>query len=207
MISNRFRIVKVLSSSKWKIKFDTIAESFAEHKKEIQLDLSLYVSRGIDKANSTLAGVDLSTKATNVKMDLLMKMIFEHFQSSEERNIQSVVSSMGGTEVVLKNEDLIREVYDKQKPRDWEGGKPMSAAEIKNEVKKMHEELKKDLDTVLAESTDMFDRKFGALRNRLVEVTKQQSDRVIKEVHEGPYAKRILDPVSVTSLPVNLCLV
>ena len=193
-------------SIKWKSKFADVASQFAAHRSGLQSDLQLYTSITGKKTYELVASVD--DKMTT--MTAMMELIFERLQTPEERDLARISHKNGGPERVLENEVLMKQVLEKYKvvtkadksSIPGKGGAPTQTTLTLPELKR---ELRKDVDTILAEELRAFERKFGAMELSLREVNvtiQHQSDRVISEVlagMQGPY-ERIKDMVRTPGL-------
>lgn len=199
-IPHAFATVKFFTSIKWQGKFADLAAQFMVHKGNLQSDLQLHISITVTHISDTLASFD--EKIT--MMTAMMAMVFGEMQSPEEKEWAAFARRNGGVERVLKNDELLKEVFEEQKveTKDEKGsaGKggqmpmpPMALAEFEKE-------LAKDVETVLAENTKAFDQKFGAIELSLREVNvtiQRHSDRVVGAlagIHAGPH-DRIVDKV------------
>lgn len=188
--------MKFLTSLKWQGKFTAVAAEFIGHQKALQFDLQIQISVEITNANVTLSA--LNENVTN-----MMKMIFDRLQSPEERELATFVESKGGVDVVLADDELLREVVKNQqkeeeksttkgiRPPDW---RPL-------DLPGFRKELNKEVDTVLAENSKTFERRFEAVEISLREVKGtivRESDRVIETIlagiGKGPH-ERVLDKV------------
>jgi hypothetical protein len=183
--------VKFFTSIKWQGKFADLAAQFATHKSNLESDLQLHISITVTNTSNTLASVDEKVTA----MTVMMEMVFEKMQSPEEKEWAAFAEQNGGVERVLESDELMKKAFE-AKGAGGKGGQ-MSLAEFEKE-------LGKDVESVLAENTKVFEQKFGALEMSLREVNvtvQRQSDRVIEELLAGMSAgphERIIDKVRVS---------
>lgn len=141
-------------------------------------------------------------------MNAMMELVFSRMQTPEERSLAAFAQQNGGPERVLENADLMKEALETHSDATKDdkastsgkgkGGAPTRTSLTLAEVDK---EIRKDVDTILEENTQAFERKFGAIELSLREVNvtiERQSDRVISTVlagiHAGPH-ERIKDKV------------
>ncbi len=181
--------VKILTSSKWEIKFTDLAEQFSEHKSGLQLDLQIHASLTLSAASVTL-----STVNDNVAM--IMKMVFELMRSPEERELMTFITSKGGADTVIKDEALLSALLSKQKVK--KGRAKPARAEPTFTAKDLRKEISKDVEQVLEDNARTFAQKFEAQRLQIEEVKVtviHESDRVIDAVLAGPH-ERIKDQVN-----------
>ena len=169
------------------------------HKSNLQSDLQLHISITVTHISDRFASLDEKVSL----MTEMMAMVFREMQSPDEKELAAFARRNGGAEQVLKNDRLLKEVFENQQgdAKDEKGSTriscqmPMPLAEFK-------QELAKDVETVLAENAKAFEQKFGDIQLSLREVNvtiKRQSDRVIGVlvgIHAGPH-DRILDKVLI----------
>jgi hypothetical protein len=208
-------IVKFFTSIKWQRKFTDLGNRFVTHKSNLESDLQLHISITVTNVSATLTSVNEKVTA----MTAMMEMVFEKYQSPEEKQLAAFARRNGGVDKVLDSDELMKQVIANQtaatKDDDKTGrkGALSQTAGTKDDDRTSHKgallmtltefekELGKDVDSVLAENTKAFEQKFGAMELSLREVNvtvQRQSDRVIKEVlagmHSGPH-ERVLDKV------------
>ena len=128
-------------------------------------------------------------------------------QTPEERELAAFAQKHKGADRVLENSMLMKKVVDMEKQRaatkDDKGptGKGGAAAHPALTVPELEKEIRRDVDSILAENTETFERMFGAIELSLKELNvtmQRQSDRVISEVLAGMQAgphERIIDRV------------
>ncbi|KAL0577140.1 hypothetical protein V5O48_004854 [Marasmius crinis-equi] len=185
----RHAAVKFFTSLKWQSKFTSVAEQFVDHQKAIQSDLQLYIAFEISAATSIL-----STLNRNVAT--VIETVFERMQPSKDRDIAAFVQSKGGRQAGDPDDQLLKDVikYEQQLQRkDEKGivnpkGGPQQHTEMLTTLDKFKEELKKDIDIILKENTELFEKRFDAVEFRLKEVKGviiRESDRVIETILAG----------------------
>jgi hypothetical protein len=150
--------VKFFTSLKWKDKFTELAAQFDVHKTNLQFDLQMYVGIAVAKSNTTLATVHQNVSE-------MMTFVFEKMRSPEERQFAALVTSMGGTDNILANDALLRDVLDKFKPtsdmRDSDDADLTPSS--------LRKEIAKDPDEVVEEDAKVFDQKFSAVLTQIEE--------------------------------------
>ena len=197
--------VKFFTSMKWKPKFESVVEQFAAHKKDLLADLQLHTSITVTKTHDLLATVDEKINS----MKAMIEVAFERMQTPDERELSAFAQKNGGAERILENGMFLKKVQEMEKHKvtakddksATSGSKSGAPAQSTLTLTDLEKEIRKDVDTVLAENTGAFDRKFGAIELSLKEVNKtieRNSDRVISEVlagmQSGPH-ERIKDKV------------
>ena len=124
--------------------------------------------------------------------------------SPEERDLTKLVDDHGGPDVVMRNESLLREIFES---RTTGSGAGISAPERKtrhggavvDEFRELQRELQEDVQTAVRENMEQFQAKFVIQQRELEENLRRamhrEGDRIIDAVISGPHDK-ILDPVS-----------
>lgn len=180
-----------------------MAEQFISHQKDLQSDLQVYISVEITNTNAMLSTL-------NDNMVDMMKMIFAMMRSPEEREFAKFVQRRGGREVVVADEETLKEImkHHQQQQIQQEMKKvPTQRGQQANlplDLDDFRRELNKDVDTILAENSKIFDQRFGAIESQLNEVKGtivRVGDRVIEEIMArislGPH-ERIVDMVGMS---------
>ena len=200
MVLKALGTVKFFTSMKWKSQFDGLIDQFEANKKDLFANMQLYTSITVTRTHELLA-----SEITNMRA--MVNFAFYKMQTYEERELAAFAQKNGGVERILENGKLTMQFLDMEKkvstkddkgPTPGKTGAPTRSGLTPAELKK---EISKDVDTVLEENTEAFDRKFGAIELSLREVNvtiRRQSDRVISEVLAGMQAgphERIKDKV------------
>ena len=200
---------------KWKPKFDDIVDQFTAHKKELLADLQVYTGIMANKTYDLLSSVDDKINS----MKAMIEVAFAKMQTPEERELSAFAQQNGGTEYILENGMFMEKVSEMEKrktptkgdksPLSGKSSAPAQSALTQPELQK---EIQKDVDTILQENTEAFNRKFEAIESSLREVNvtiKRQSDRVISEVlagmQAGPHG-RIKDKVCSPDFQITVLL-
>ncbi|KAJ6562519.1 hypothetical protein B0H19DRAFT_99038 [Mycena capillaripes] len=191
--------LKFFMSLKWEGKFERAAQEFADLKVEIQSDLQIHISVGIDDANEALA-------ILNRNVSIIMKMVFERMVTPEERDIARFVEKNHGKDAVLKDEKLLKQILDKQaksqsepKSKGQAGPAPDSPDSRVSAVSDFKRDVARDIDEILNDNRRMFEQKFETIRLSLGDLkstVQRESDRVVGEIianlNAGPH-ERIID--------------
>ena len=173
---------------------------FDIHKSNLQSDLQFHTSITVTKTHGLVTSID--EKINN--MNAMIEIVFARMQTPEERKLAAFAEKHGGPERVLDSVGLMKEVLEKQNvaTKSDNSGKAKGApTQTSLTLAEAEKEIRKDVDTILAENTTAFERKFGAIELSLREVNvtiQRQSDRVISTVLAGMQAgphERIIDKV------------
>ena len=188
--------VKYFTSFKWKPQFEDIADQFGAHKRDLLADLQFHTGITAIKDHKLLTSL-------NKNMKSLMELVFERMQTPEERELAEFVEKNKGVDHVLENAMLKKKLVEMENERsatkDDNGPTGKGAlAQTPLTVPELEKEIRKDVDTILAENTEEFKRMFETFKSSLKELDvtiKRQSDRVISQIlASGPH-ERIKDRV------------
>lgn len=180
--------MKFFASAKWRERFTHLASTFEEHKKNLQLELQLRVT-------ATVADIKTS-------MDAMMKLVFDHMRSPQEREVAAFVRSKGSSDParITADDALLSEIYAQVAPKVEQkstGSKPTSETAVN--LVSVRKEIAQDPGTISNEDANTFKQKWDAFRDKLDElkhVVVQEGDRVISAFNSGPH-ERIVDKVSM----------
>ena len=197
---------KMMKSSKWEEKFTDFATKFKNFQSDIQEDLALFTSDG----------VQVTVRAVE-EIKEFMKLVFTNFATPEEEDLLKFIRSKGGPEVFIKDDNLLQAVIERHKSqqgktRQEDSGAGQGEASFNlgrnfsfDDIKK---ELNANLDAVLAGNQKFFDQKFKEQRDQIKSVKddiRREGDRVVGHVLAGPH-DRILDKVGIRSLFIAITL-
>lgn len=115
------------------------------HKSDIESDLQLHIGITATSTNDTQTAVSEKVTATAT----IMEMVFEKMQSLDEKEWAALATRNGGDDGVLASNESMKRVFEKQTHS-------MTLVELAKE-------LGKDVESVLAEYTEVFEQEFGAV--------------------------------------------
>ncbi|KAF9264173.1 hypothetical protein L218DRAFT_998910 [Marasmius fiardii PR-910] len=182
----RHAAVKFFTSIKWQNKFIGLSEEFVDHQNAIQSDLQLYIAFGIRTANSMLSTLNQSVAD-------MVKMVFEQMQPAKDREIAIFVQRQGGQardpndqllKDVIKHEQQLVSRKDEKKEGDLNAPEAQQT-EMPTDLDKFKEEVEKDVDTILKENREIFEKRFDVLESHFKEIKQvvhRESDRVIQTI-------------------------
>lgn len=195
--------VKFFASHSWEGKFGSVSQQFDEHTTKLQSDLAVHTNRGVASANQMLLGIQSD-------LGRLMKLVFESFRSSNEREISSFVTRYGGPEKVLKNDILLGDLIVLQRQQMDGPRKPACLnppdRSIQDEVLEVRKETQKDIGKILEENKKTFDQRFEAQRAQIEEVRStvvKEGDRIISTIVSGPH-DRIVNKVRSSTYFISI---
>ncbi|KAI1785577.1 hypothetical protein LXA43DRAFT_899476 [Ganoderma leucocontextum] len=182
---------KVVHSSSWSDEFKGYIQGFTDRRREFELALSIYIGHAVNTANDKLVTIE-------EKMDRVLRYL-DACMSSEERELSRIVDDRGGPQVVIRDEKLMRELFEAPVT-----GASISGSEEHNishgavdEFKELQIELQMDVQMAVRENLEQFQAKF-LIQQREIEqglrrTMHREGDRIIDAVISGPHDK-ILDP-------------
>ncbi|KAI0041306.1 hypothetical protein FA95DRAFT_1611128 [Auriscalpium vulgare] len=187
-------LAKVFQGPVWDGKLLAFVKLFTERRTQFVFELSIHTSKGVDKANTKLDGVDSTTKKIDEKMDAMVAM-FQQLVSKEQKELSAMVDAQGGIAVVRRNDKTLRELRTRLVKSGTNSGGVRLGVNMPT-----FDELKYDLavepDAAMEHNMTLFSRKFAVQKRQIIDemtlVVERASDRIIKEVTGGAY-ERIKD--------------
>jgi len=184
---------------KWEAIFTSHATSFSNLGRRFKEDLQIYTGTGVQAIHRSVGRIE-------DQMAILMNFVFRGMASPEEQELQTFMNANGGADNFIEDDKLLLDLIRKreaQMSRNNPGGPPKElATQMDNgamtSFAEIKSELKRDLDTILAQSRKHFDQKFEEQKHQIAEVKttiKRESDRIIQEIKSGAH-DRILDRAS-----------
>lgn len=196
--SINFSLVKVIASNSWDTKLSEFSGTFEKRRKEFQFALSIHTARTVDATNQTINQVADDSKEILAKIDD-MKSFFAQILKSEQANMLKRIEEMGGSQKVMQNKKLIKELSPDldSKGSAAAGNKPGNSST--SEIDEVQEDLKTDPETLIAKNLEVFHRKFEVQARQIIDevdrIVQRQGDRIINAITAGPH-DRIKDPAS-----------
>ncbi|PIL29961.1 hypothetical protein GSI_07872 [Ganoderma sinense ZZ0214-1] len=185
---------KVVHSSSWSDEFKGYIQGFTDRRREFELAVSIYIGHAVNAANDKLVTIE-------EKMDRVLRYL-DACMSPEERELTKLVNDHGGPDAVMKDESLLRELFES---RLAGAGTGISAPDRRarhgggavDEFRELQKELQEDVQTAVRENLEQFEAKFVIQQRELEENLRRamhrEGDRIIDAVISGPHDK-ILDP-------------
>ncbi|OBZ66087.1 hypothetical protein A0H81_13974 [Grifola frondosa] len=189
--SKKKLLVRILKGPIWDSTLQGFIQLFAKRRDEFDLSISFHVGLGVDNANRKLDVV-------NAKLDAVLEFFHSDSYNSPERSkVESLIRSKGGAEVVLNDDDALREIL----------GADIGLFRLSDHNRAQADgskydlqELKIDLDIepthAVRENMKRFEQKFQMQKRSiedLAEAIHHEGDRVIESITSGPHDK-IVDP-------------
>ena len=196
--------MKVLKGPVWEGRLANFANLFEDRKKEIQYELSIQTSLGVNSANESLANVQKDILSMNAKLDALL---FARLRSPREKDLLAVINAKGGIETCLNDEGVLKELALFDRDEDTPGNLPLTtgarlsaseSAVIDKAWAKLKPQLKQAVDTSLRKNMVVFERKLDVRKKQLLAemetIVHREGDRILSAISSGPH-DRIIDSV------------
>ena len=195
--AKKMLLVKVIKSFVWEGTLKAFIKLFANRRKAFMFELSIHVGVGIDIANRKLKEIDS-------KLDVLLA-IFPRIVSPEQQQLAALVENRGGEEVVMRDNDTLKELLkfkpageiDQEKRSSGRDGPEQNRHED-NDLAVVKQELFDSPELAIKKNLEVFEQKFKMQQRELAEEMRRmvhhEGDRVIEAVTAGPH-DRIIDPV------------
>ena len=130
-----------------------------------------------------------------------MMQFFQTAVSPEQKEIAARIRDRGGSQTVMENERVLRDLVDVYRGSDGtpdvSGG--LSRREVAVDLDDLRLEIREDVQLAVERNGETFSRKFEMQRRQIVDelsrVLHREGDRIIDAVTAGPH-DRIIDPVS-----------
>ena len=222
---------KVLLSTVWDAKLLHYVDLFAERRKAFQIEMTLHISQGVDKAHLKLDAIVDATRALDDKLRSMrfctsyaltledridvLKDILRRLISPEQKQLLDRVKekTRDDPDILQHNNKTLLELENstskKTSPPGLERrctrqGKPRDPVTDKD-ADNLRNDIFEDPDTAANKNLDIFSRKFEAQRDQIVKdltlVVRQEGDKVVRELTGGIY-ERISEEVGFSCLPL-----
>jgi hypothetical protein len=196
--------VKVLKGPVWEGRLANFVNLFDDRKKEIQYELSIQTTLGVNSANDSLANVQKDILSMNAKLDTLL---FARLRSPREKDLLAVINAKGGIETCLNDEGVLKELALFDRDEDTPGNLPLAtgarlsaseSAAVDKAWAKLKPQLKQAVDTSLTNNMVVFERKLDVRKKQLLAemetIVHREGDRILSAISSGPH-DRIIDLV------------
>jgi hypothetical protein len=133
----------------------------------------MHASIGTFVVINTMAGLKEQTRT-------LMHMIFTLLQTPEERDLSAYVEASGGPEKVFGNDELLKNLWKKQKSREDARAKRTGQAEQPVNLVEIRADIRKDIEQILkvrCRSSDIVSHHLILLLSR---ITKRRSTKNLR---------------------------
>ena len=210
-------LTKVLVGVKWESTLAGFIPRFAARRLEFDFALQIHTASKVDAIE--LVSKQMSQKCAPFahtaffylwvpRLDGLSTQFAQAFQlmrTAEEARVARIVEDEGGIDVVYKNPEILRRLFDDQKK---------SIASLAQRVQYTYDGFKADLDTDFHNLQSSLDTNFKSfegkfklyhdqLETNLHQYMKEEGDRVISEVNKGPHDlihNLVSDPCDLSSI-------
>jgi hypothetical protein len=189
--------VKTIKSSIYEQRLADFVTMFSDHRKKLELSLSLHISLGVDSANDKLDEQQHRLQSIEHKLDMIA--LFRRLDTPRERDVVRFIERHGGAKACIADDERLEELVHR-------AGDNASASRISgrdtgrrsNDMpelrKRLMKELSEDIDDTFKRNMILFDRKLEMQNKQLTDAIQQQSAQVISALLSGAH-DRISDPV------------
>lgn len=194
--------MKTVKSGTYEARLSEFGVTFDEHRKAIEMALSLHTAVGVDAANDKLDRQ--SERLTNIERKLDMIAVFRKLDTPRERDIYRFLEKNGGAKACISDDDRLEELILKSGELSVARISGKDTGRKTNDFpairKRLLKELQEDVDDAFARNMVLFERKLEMQNKQLNQAIQQESDYIITSLLAGAH-DRITDPVSVSFYP------
>ncbi|PSS38103.1 hypothetical protein PHLCEN_2v83 [Hermanssonia centrifuga] len=148
--------VKAIRSAKYKGKLSGYVGKFADHKKDLNFLLT----------------TQASLKVADIQIDVKRIVAFIDTKSAKEQKADDLVTSMGGLDVVLKDDKVLNELADKL-------GDKMDASTRRG--------VRADLEEVLKANANVFSLKLDRVSQQIQDSVETSTRTILSKLDAGPH--------------------
>jgi hypothetical protein len=157
-------------------RFADHVETFALRRSELQTLIGAYTASGIDAANIALVEVKKTTNATDSKVDSILA-ILQRLESPHDRDVLKFIDENGGPQNCVYKDDLLLTLLNKTR----------QSSEIDTLRTSLRQEVHEDLDAVLNNNLQRFEKllkvqnhNLERISDQIVQVGKSMNDHDMK---------------------------
>ncbi|TCD69752.1 hypothetical protein EIP91_006288 [Steccherinum ochraceum] len=181
-------VVKVLKGPVWETKLVGFVSTFTKRRGQFEEALAIHTARAVDRIEDSV--YVLKTKLASMDEKLaVFNQIFQKFISSDEVKIAEKIKG-NDIKSIQKNESLLRDLNDFEnaiETRPGERNNKRSAFSAKD----LRDELQEDFESAIVKNLENFEGKFvlyqRQLREELSKFIREENDRLLTAVKEGPH--------------------
>lgn len=201
----------MFTSPIWELKLSRFADLFTKRREQFEFLMGVHTAVGVDKANVKLDAVieqseeltekcasslyipSLMVLTTCIRMKMMMRL-FQGLVSPLEKKLTARVREMGGTAVVLEDEQAMESLAGEE---FLLVGQDMELRRDRNDpfnFVELRQEIKANVDEAIEKSAESFNRRFKIQKEQIVaeiqRALRQEGSRTISGPHD-----RVVDPV------------
>ena len=188
--------MKTVKSGVYENRLAEFSSIFDEHKKTIELAMSIHVTVGMDAAHDKLDSQHDRLKSIERKLDMIA--VFRKLDTPREKDINRFIESHGGARACITNDELLEELIIKSgelsvaRISGKDNGR--KANDLPQIRKRLFKELQEDIDDAFKRNMVLFERKLEMQNKQLTDALHQESSHIISTLLSGAH-DRIIDPV------------
>ncbi|KAJ2926508.1 hypothetical protein H1R20_g10578, partial [Candolleomyces eurysporus] len=188
-------LMKTVKSGVYENRLAEFCAVFDDHKKTVELAMSVHVAVGMDTANEKLDHQQDRLRSIERKLDMIT--LFRKLDTPREKDINKFIESHGGARACITNDELLEELIIKSgelsvariSGKD-NGRKSNDLPQIR---KRLFKELQEDIDDTFKRNMVLFERKLEMQNKQLTDALHQESSNIISTLLSGAH-DRIIDP-------------
>ncbi|TFK17049.1 hypothetical protein FA15DRAFT_676340, partial [Coprinopsis marcescibilis] len=191
-------LMKTIKSGVYENRLSDFVNTFIDHRKKVELALSLHTAASIDAVHEKLDHQHESLRTIVKKLDMIS--IFRKLDTPRERDVLRFIDSRGGAKACITNDELLEELVvragdnasvSRISGRERENGRRSN--DLPELRKRLLKELQEDIDDAFSRNMVLFERKMEMQNKQLTEAVQQESAHIITTLLSGAH-DRILDP-------------
>ncbi|GLB44990.1 hypothetical protein LshimejAT787_1900680 [Lyophyllum shimeji] len=187
-------LAKTVKASVYEARLADFATLFVEHRKTLELSLSIHTSLGVDSANQKLDNQNGRLQTIEEKLDMMI--LFRKLDTPREKDLQKFIEEHGGAKACIANDELLEELVAKSGeslsrfPGREFGRRSNDLPDIK---KRLLKEMQEDIDEAFNRNMVLFERKLDIQNKQLSNIVQEEADHIISTLLSGAH-DRITDP-------------
>ncbi|KAL1665575.1 hypothetical protein GGF50DRAFT_87903 [Schizophyllum commune] len=175
-------IVKFVKSSVYEQHLADFSERFKNARDEIRSVLAVHTATTVTMVRSTL----------DVNMQEI-RQLFQHLESSRERDMRQLINKYGA-DLVVKDDDKLRELMMKEKGELAAGSQSLGkGGRDQQELLYLKEDLRERLEESLSKTADQYFGKLKGLKDEIisaiVELGNTVRQQVVADLQKGPHER------------------
>ncbi|PFH49014.1 hypothetical protein AMATHDRAFT_76430 [Amanita thiersii Skay4041] len=188
-------LAKTVKASVYETRLGEFATLFKEHRKSLELALSVHAAIAADDAREKLTHQGEQLKSIEEKLDMML--VFRRLDTPREKEVAKFLQEHGGVRACIGNDELLEELVTKSgeahsriSGREGSGRRQNDLLDVR---KKLMKELQEDIDEAFSRNMVLFERKLDIQSKQIEDTVHQESEHIINTLLSGAH-DRITDP-------------
>ncbi|EAU90989.2 hypothetical protein CC1G_02376 [Coprinopsis cinerea okayama7 len=183
-------LMKTIKSSVYEGRLSDFVAAFIDHRRKLELAMSLHTSLGVDAANEKLDEQGDRLRVIEQKLDMIA--VFRKLDTPREKDVLRFLDSHGGAKACIANDEHLEELVTRagdnasvsRISRKDSGRRSNDIPELR---KRLMKELQEDIDDAFNRNMILFERKLEMQNRQLTEAVQQQSSQIITTLLAGAH--------------------